>query len=56
LAVISAIGLSLLGTYIAGFGVLNETLLRVGVFTLAAIVMILNGAAQRFDQNMKAPE
>lgn len=48
IAAFAAIALSLLGIYIAGFGVLNETLLRVGIFSLAAIVVILNSVAQRF--------
>ncbi|WP_201285584.1 TRAP transporter permease [Chelativorans xinjiangense] len=37
-----AIALSLLGLYIAGFGFLNETMLRVGTYALAALILILH--------------
>lgn len=43
-----AILLSLLGVYIAGYGSLNETLLRVGMFALAGTVVLLTAMWKRF--------
>ncbi len=40
--------LALLGVYIAGIGVLDETFLRVGIYALAAAVLILHRAERRF--------
>jgi TRAP transporter 4TM/12TM fusion protein len=44
------IALSLLGIYVAGFGFINETNLRVGTFTLAAVVLITNTIVGRFGE------
>src|SRR5690606_17978371 len=44
----AAVVLALLGVYIAGYGVFDETFLRVGVYALAALVLILQGAERRF--------
>ncbi|MCT7377875.1 TRAP transporter permease [Chelativorans salis] len=48
LAAASATLLALLGVYIAGFGLFDETVLRVGVYALAAFVLILEAAKFRF--------
>ncbi|MCV0395665.1 MAG: TRAP transporter fused permease subunit [Rhizobiaceae bacterium] len=42
--------IALLGIYIAGVGVLDETLLRVGVFALGGILLILEAIHQRLGQ------
>ncbi|MFV0245109.1 MAG: TRAP transporter permease [Qingshengfaniella sp.] len=49
LSTAGAILLSALGIYIAGFGSLNETLLRVGMFALAGAVVLFTGMSRRFD-------
>lgn len=51
LAQIGAIILALLGIYIAGFGSLNETLLRVGVYALAGVVVFLRSPSQRGEKD-----
>lgn len=40
LAAVGAIALALIGVWIAGFGGMNETLLRIGTYTLAAAVLL----------------
>ncbi len=45
-----AVALALLGVYIAGFGVFDETFLRVGTYALAGVVLILKAAEQRFTE------
>lgn len=46
--------LALLGIYIAGFGSLNETLLRVGTYTLAGVVILFLGLSQHLERPWKA--
>lgn len=41
---------ALLGVYVAGYGILNETILRVGTYTLAALALIAAAAIGRFDE------
>lgn len=41
-------GLALLGVYVAGYGLVNETVLRVGTYALSAVVIILAAALGRF--------
>lgn len=40
--------LALIGVYIAGFGLFDETVLRVGTYALAAVVLVLQAADLRF--------
>lgn len=48
-----SIGLALLGVYIAGFGLFNETVMRVGTYALAATVLILHAYDRRYETSAK---
>ncbi|WOI55810.1 TRAP transporter fused permease subunit [Palleronia sp. LCG004] len=50
LAATSAVGLSLIGVWIAGFGSLDETLLRVGTYALAAGLVLVLSIATRIGE------
>jgi TRAP transporter 4TM/12TM fusion protein len=50
IAATCAVALALLGVYIAGFGLSDETVMRVGVYALAAFVLILQSVADRFTE------
>ncbi len=46
--------LALLGIYIAGFGSLNETMLRVGTYTFAGVIVLVLGLSKNLDNRWKA--
>ena len=45
--------LALLGVYVAGYGLLDETVLRVGTYALAALALITAAASERFDHTRR---
>ena len=53
-AMASSAALAVLGVYIAGFGLSDETVMRVGVYALAAFVLILQSANRRFADERSA--
>ncbi|MBR9766363.1 MAG: TRAP transporter fused permease subunit [Rhodobacteraceae bacterium] len=55
LAWLCAVGLALAGVWIAGFGSASETLLRIGSFTLAAVVLLLTRIGSRLDADKPWP-
>ena len=47
---LGAVALALIGIWLAGFGGVNETLMRVGTFALAAAVVVVSAALRRFGE------
>ena len=48
LAWVLAVVLALLGVYVAGYGLLDETVMRVGTYALAALTLVFTAIAARF--------